>query len=205
MKHRQLILHGEHLLMSSRVVNKNQAAACILFWAGLTWILVAQFWQYFLITMVGCNCYFAWTSINQKAVQSDFFPNTYFIKRPTIILGTFQIQTSSKLLCKEESIFNNGTLLRELGKYHSPHLSDGKQEVHREAGADFPDLHRFIHNSSWLMKKQWKDTVFILTFLDSWHQKEWQIQSLFENHWFWVIKAYCLKCTKWIQQLSHVL
>lgn len=137
MKHRQLILHGEHLLMSSRVVNKNQASACILFWAGLAWILVAQFWQYFLITMVGCNCYFAWTSINQKAVQSDFFPNTYFTKRPTIILGTFQIQTSSKLLCKEESIFNNGTLLRELGKYHSPHLSDGKQEIHREAGLIF--------------------------------------------------------------------
>lgn len=34
-------------------------------------------------------------------------------------------------------MFNNGTLLCELAKYHSAHLSGGKQEMHREAGLLF--------------------------------------------------------------------
>lgn len=35
LKHSQLVLHSEHLLRTSRVFNKDQAAISVLFWARL--------------------------------------------------------------------------------------------------------------------------------------------------------------------------
>lgn len=181
-------------LMSSRVFNKNQADASILFWAGLAWILVAQFWQYSIITMAGWNCYFAWKSKNQKAVSSDFFfnSNIYFTKRTTIILGTLQIQISSKWPCKEQSVFNNGTLLCELGKYH-PAICQMRSRKYTEKQGWFSWLTQ-IHSQFSLAHEKTASLYSHFFIHDT--KKEWQIQSLFENLWFWVIKGYWLKCKK---------